>query len=387
MHAFTERQEHQPAVVARRPRRCTSSRTATAFPNLYRVALSTRRGHAAHQRRTGLSGITSSSPALSVASRAGDRRVQRLRRRQLRHPHARRGGRPSAAPRAGCRRHRRRRCCRRSIDGRATSRRCSRTPTSGCRRAGSASDEPDTQPKLALEAVGQPTLRSGSSRFGAAVGGGISLRSATCSAITRSHGRAVQLGHHRQLQHQEHRRRRSPISTRRTAGTGASSAAGAVSERRVRRAVSARSTVSRSLIDQNDPLSADRTERRRHRRLSVQPRAARRIQGGVTQISFDQIVQTTAYSLHTGSAVLRRHTTETSLAPSLTLGTPRPRCVYDTSNFGATSPVQGQRYRSKPRRPSARSTTPACSADYRRYFMPVPFYTIATRVLHYGRYG
>jgi outer membrane protein assembly factor BamA len=26
-------------------------------------------------------------------------------------------------------------------------------------------------------------------------------------------------------------------------------------------------------------------------------------------------------------------------------------------------------------------------ADYRRYFMPVPFYTIAGRVMHYGRYG
>jgi outer membrane protein assembly factor BamA len=26
-------------------------------------------------------------------------------------------------------------------------------------------------------------------------------------------------------------------------------------------------------------------------------------------------------------------------------------------------------------------------ADYRRYVMPVPFYTIAGRILHYGRYG
>jgi outer membrane protein assembly factor BamA len=26
-------------------------------------------------------------------------------------------------------------------------------------------------------------------------------------------------------------------------------------------------------------------------------------------------------------------------------------------------------------------------ADYRRYFMPAPFYTFATRVMHYGRYG
>jgi outer membrane protein assembly factor BamA len=26
-------------------------------------------------------------------------------------------------------------------------------------------------------------------------------------------------------------------------------------------------------------------------------------------------------------------------------------------------------------------------ADYRRYFMPAPFYTLASRVIHYGRYG
>ena len=26
-------------------------------------------------------------------------------------------------------------------------------------------------------------------------------------------------------------------------------------------------------------------------------------------------------------------------------------------------------------------------ADYRRYFMPAAFYTLATRVMHYGRYG
>ena len=25
--------------------------------------------------------------------------------------------------------------------------------------------------------------------------------------------------------------------------------------------------------------------------------------------------------------------------------------------------------------------------SYRRYFMPVPFYTLATRIIHYGRYG
>ena len=61
--------------------------------------------------------------------------------------------------------------------------------------------------------------------------------------------------------------------------------------------------------------------------------------------------------------------------------------VFDTSSFGATSPVQGQRYRFEVAPSFGSINFAGVLTDYRRYFMPVPFYTIAARVLHYGRYG
>jgi outer membrane protein assembly factor BamA len=109
-------------------------------------------------------------------------------------------------------------------------------------------------------------------------------------------------------------------------------------------------------------------------------------QGGVTRISFDQIVETTAFSLNTGNLLINDSTT-TSIGDPLSLANTSAALVYDTSNFGATSPVQGQRYRleAAPTFGSINYTT--LMADYRRYFMPVSFYTVAARVLHYGRYG
>ena len=73
-------------------------------------------------------------------------------------------------------------------------------------------------------------------------------------------------------------------------------------------------------------------------------------------------------------------TDETSLADPLTLGTTSAALVFDTSNFGATSPVQGQRYRLEAAPTFGSINFTSVLADYRRYFMPVPFYTIAARV-------
>ena len=61
--------------------------------------------------------------------------------------------------------------------------------------------------------------------------------------------------------------------------------------------------------------------------------------------------------------------------------------MFDTSNFGATSPVQGQRYRFEAAPTFGTVNFTSLLADYRRYFMPAPFYTLAARVMHYGRYG
>jgi outer membrane protein assembly factor BamA len=115
---------------------------------------------------------------------------------------------------------------------------------------------------------------------------------------------------------------------------------------------------------------------------------ARRVefQGGLSRISFDQIVQTTAFSLTTGQ-LLADNSDTTRLADPLLMTTTSAALVFDTSNFGATSPVQGQRYRleASPTFGSVHYT--GLLADYRRYFMPFSFYTLATRAMHYGRYG
>ena len=80
-------------------------------------------------------------------------------------------------------------------------------------------------------------------------------------------------------------------------------------------------------------------------------------------------------------------TDETSLADSLSLGTSSAALVYDTTSFGATSPVQGQTYRLEVAPTFGSVQFTGALADYRRYFMPASFYTFATRIMHYGRYG
>ncbi len=107
---------------------------------------------------------------------------------------------------------------------------------------------------------------------------------------------------------------------------------------------------------------------------------------GVSNISFDQQVQTTTYDLNSGTLIDDQR--QTLPAPgSLTLGQFGAAIVYDTSTFGATSPVAGQSYRLQvqPTVGSLRFTS--VLADYRRYVMPAPFYTVAGRILHFGRYG
>ena len=110
------------------------------------------------------------------------------------------------------------------------------------------------------------------------------------------------------------------------------------------------------------------------------------LQAGVSNISFDQVVTTTTFSLING-AVYEDTTETTPLAQALNLGTSSAAYVFDTSVFGATSPVQGQRYRFEASPTFGSINFTGLLADYRRYFMPAPFYTIAVRGMHYGRYG
>ena len=65
----------------------------------------------------------------------------------------------------------------------------------------------------------------------------------------------------------------------------------------------------------------------------------------------------------------------------------RSALVRDTSVFGATSPVLGQRFRLDVSPTLGSVNYTGALADLRQYVMPVRPVTLAARVLHYGRYG
>ena len=108
--------------------------------------------------------------------------------------------------------------------------------------------------------------------------------------------------------------------------------------------------------------------------------------GGVRRISFDQDVETEVFSLVNGS-LLDRFTDELPRPDALNLGETSAALVYDSSVFGATSPILGQRYRFELSQTAGSITYSGVLADFRRYFMPVRPLTVALRGLHYGRYG
>ncbi len=115
---------------------------------------------------------------------------------------------------------------------------------------------------------------------------------------------------------------------------------------------------------------------------------ARRVEfsGGYQRVLFDEEVRTIITSPFTGQVLLNERTT-TSLAQTLNLGTAGAATVFDNSVFGATSPVAGRRYRIEVTPTAGTIFFTGALADYRRYLTPAPFYTVAGRVLHYGRYG
>ena len=107
---------------------------------------------------------------------------------------------------------------------------------------------------------------------------------------------------------------------------------------------------------------------------------------GLQQVSFDQQVRTTVFGAR-GGELLSTDNETSPLADTLHLATTTMANVYDTSIAGATSPVSGQRARLELSPTFGSLSYTGALADYRRYFMPARFYTIAGRVMHYGRYG
>jgi hypothetical protein len=110
------------------------------------------------------------------------------------------------------------------------------------------------------------------------------------------------------------------------------------------------------------------------------------LSAGYQFIQFDRDVHTRAYSLIDGVKIFDEREDLPS-ADSLYFGTGSAALVYDSSFFGATSPILGQRYRIEVSPKIGTLTYYDALVDFRRYFMPLRPFTLAFRALHFGRYG
>jgi len=110
------------------------------------------------------------------------------------------------------------------------------------------------------------------------------------------------------------------------------------------------------------------------------------VSGGFQQIGLKQDVTTRTYSLQTGQQ-LTEDKTDLANFETLNLGTASGALVYDTSIFGATSPIRGNRYRLELSQSSGSLLYTGVLVDGRTYYMPKRPFTVALRGLVYGRFG
>ena len=360
------------------------------IPNLYRVTLGGANQIAQLTRvGTGLSGITNSSPALSVAAQSGvaafsvyeggkyDIYTMDVTERAGEAGGAGRGGAPGAANQSA-----------------AVLPPLDRQPSDVAALLSNASlglppaqeyNVADYKPALSLEAVGQPMIAMGASRYGATIGGGVSFyfsdmlgdhslaTAVQVNSLTNSFSlkdTAAQVAYFNQA----HRWNWGLVGGQIPYISG-----GFASDTGILQGVP---------VERDQTIIFRQTERSASGIVAYPFNRAQRVefQTGVSQISFDQVVETTIFDLNSG-ALISDDTAETSLARTLTLGSTSAAFVHDTTNFGPTSPVQGQRYRFEASPTFGSINFTGLLADYRRYVMPAPFYTLAARVLHYGRYG
>ena len=111
------------------------------------------------------------------------------------------------------------------------------------------------------------------------------------------------------------------------------------------------------------------------------------LSAGYQHLTFDQESQVQSSTSPVGSLVGVASPLVVPSAGPLHLVQGTVAFVSDHSVFGATSPVEGQRYRLQVTAVGGTVGYEDILADYRRYIRPAPWYTIAFRVMEDGRYG
>ncbi len=106
--------------------------------------------------------------------------------------------------------------------------------------------------------------------------------------------------------------------------------------------------------------------------------------GGYRNVTFNQELRTVVTSPTGGS---QRFVDQPPSPAGLHLGSASTALVYDNAVFGWTGPILGQRYRVEAAPMFGSLKFVNGLADYRRYVMPVRPFTLAGRLMHYGRFG
>jgi len=109
------------------------------------------------------------------------------------------------------------------------------------------------------------------------------------------------------------------------------------------------------------------------------------VSGGLQQISYDHELQ--KHGFNSDGSPAFDSTIHFAVPPPVTLVPASFALVHDNSFFGATSPILGDRWRIEGDPTFGGLQFFTALADYRKYVMPVRPFTFAVRVLHIGRYG
>lgn len=235
------------------------------------------------------------------------------------------------------------------------------------------------RPKLGLDYISQPSLAFGADRFGTFIGGGVSL---FWSDVLGGHNLATGLSVNGSFK---------DISV--LLGY-------ANLNRRLNWSVSAQQIPYRTGFIQRQQVLIDGAPYLRedfilYRQINRQIGGAvayplsgvQRVEfsGGYLGVSFDLERETRIYAPD-GTPVFRDKTND-NVADPLHLGQATAALVYDNSLFGVTSPMLGQRYRFELGTNVGSLDYHTALLDYRKYVMPIRPFTLAGRIMHYGRYG
>jgi hypothetical protein len=238
----------------------------------------------------------------------------------------------------------------------------------------------DYKAKLSLEAISQPTIGVGADQFGTYAAGGISfvfsdiLNNHMLGATIQSTSRIQETGAQAMYLNRNSRwnwgvvLEHIPYVTG-SYGQGLVDVGGEVAI--------AQQTVRVTQLNSGASAIAQYPFSRVHRF---------EFSGGVRRIGFDAEIETQLFDANTG-LLFDEQKEDLPRPDAINMAEGTAALVYDSSIFGATSPLVGRRYRFEYSQMAGTLTYGGFLADYRQYFMPARPFTIALRGLHYGRYG